>query len=103
MYGSVSDYHNIACTVSFMNATSCSLSGHFVPFTFTPDSREFWVSLLRAAPDRWFGVLTLTRQFLYFACTEDKLCNQTKHALTICSRNDSALFSGYNYVHIGVL
>jgi hypothetical protein len=85
-----------------MNATSCGLSGHLVPFTFEPDSREFWVSLLRAAPTRGFGVLTLTRRFVYLICTEDKLFNQTKQALTICSCNDSALFAGDNYFDSGV-
>lgn len=84
----------------FMNTTTCVLSGHLVPFTFKPDSREVWFSLLRAAPDKGLAVLTLTRRFVYFACTEDKLCNQRKQALTSCSCNDSALFAGDNYVDI---
>jgi len=86
-----------------MNATTCGLSGHLVPFTFKPDSWEFWVSLLRAAPDRGFGVFTLTRLFLYFASSEDKLCTQTKQTLTSCSCNNSALLAGDNYVDSGVL
>lgn len=67
-----------------------------------PDSWEFWVSLLRAAPDRGYGVLTLTRRFLYFASTEDKLCTQTKQTLTSFICNDSALFAGDNYVDSGI-
>ena len=86
----------------FMNATTCGLSGHLAPFTFKPDYREFWVSLLRAAPDRGCGVLTLICRFLYFVCTEDKPCNQTKQALTSCSCNDSALYAGDKYVDSGV-
>jgi hypothetical protein len=85
-----------------MNATTYVLFGHLVPVTFKPDSQEFWVSLLRAAPDREFGVLILTRRFVYFACTKNKLCNQTKQALASCSCNYSALFAGDNYVDIGV-
>ena len=43
----------------------------------------------------------LTLRFIYFASTEDKLCIQTKQALTSCSCNDYALFAGDNYADSG--
>lgn len=46
--------------------------------------------------------MTLTRPFVSFVCTEGKLRNLTKQALTICSCNYSALFAGDNYIDIGV-
>ena len=99
MYASDSDFTiTLPVQSHFMNTITSDLSGNPIPVTFEPNYQEIMlISLLRVAPDIDFGVLTLTRRFLYFACTENKLCNQTKQAKTNCVCNDSALFVGHNY------